>query len=135
MSVLSQNQKDEIEYILLLLFENDFQFQGCPAVLVCFSSYFTYLALDTFFYCQINPSQSSLLSCHWPLFKLKKKNFIFLVEVQLIHSIMLISAIQQSASVIHNSYLLFFSLTVYHRTLNIVLCAVLQDLVVYPFYM
>ena len=33
------------------------------------------LSLDTLFYCQINPSQSSLLSCHWPLFLNVKKNF------------------------------------------------------------
>ena len=49
---------------------------------------------------------------------------------------MLISAVQQSDSVIHiyTLFFIFFSIIVYYRILNIVPCAIQQDLVVYPFY-
>ena len=51
---------------------------------------------------------------------------------------MLITVVQQSESAI-NIYTFFFiyifSITVYHRILNIVLCAIQEDLVVYPLYM
>ena len=46
---------------------------------------------------------------------------IFFIEVQLIYSIMLISALQQSDSV-------------YHGILNRIPCAMQQDLAVYPFH-
>ena len=57
------------------------------------------------------------------------KNFyfslFFFIEVQLIFSVVLISAIQQSDSFIHIHTLFFilFSITVYRRILNIVPCA------------
>ena len=52
--------------------------------------------------------------------------FLFLSEVQLIYNVVLISAIQQSDSVIHTYifFFIFFSITVYHRVLNIVPCAI-----------
>ena len=52
---------------------------------------------------------------------------LFLVEVQLIYNVVLTSAIQQSDSVMHINtffFLIFFSIMVYHRILNIVLCAI-----------
>ena len=47
---------------------------------------------------------------------------------------MLISAIQKSGSIIHiyTFFFIFFSIMVYHRILNIVPCAIQQDLVGYP---
>ena len=58
-----------------------------------------------------------------------------LIEVELIYSVVLISAVQQSDSVIHvyTSFFIFFSIMVYPRRLDIVSCAIQQDLVVYPF--
>ena len=51
--------------------------------------------------------------------------FVFvLTEVSLIYNVVLISAIQQSGSVIHIYILffeIFFSITVYHRILDILL--------------
>ena len=51
--------------------------------------------------------------------------YIFLnqlfIEVYLIYNVVLISALQQSDSVIH-IFLIFFSIMVNHRILNIVLC-------------
>ena len=47
---------------------------------------------------------------------------------------MLISAVQQSDSVTHIYTFKIFSIVVYHRILNIVLCAVQSNLVVYPFF-
>ena len=58
--------------------------------------------------------------------------FLKFIEVQLIYNIVLISTVQQNDSVIH--MYAFFSIMVYHRILNIVLCDVHEDLVVYPFY-
>ena len=58
-------------------------------------------------------------------------------EPQLIYSVVLISALQQSSSIAH-TYMLFFillSIMVYHRRLNIVPCSVQWDLVIYPFYL
>ena len=55
-------------------------------------------------------------------------NFFFF-EVQLIYNAVLITAVQQSDSAIHTHththsfFLTFFSIMVYHRTLNTVLCA------------
>ena len=63
--------------------------------------------------------------------------FFLKIEVQLIYNVVLITAIQQSDSVIHIYtvfFKIFFSIMVYHRILNIVPCAIQQDLVVYPFY-
>ena len=66
----------------------------------------------------------------FPFFK------IYFIEVQLIYTVVLISAVQQSDSVIHmyTFFFILFSIMVYHRILNIVPCAVQQDLVVYPSY-
>ena len=49
---------------------------------------------------------------------------------------MLISAIEQSDSVIHilHYFYILFSIMVYHRILKIVACAIQWDLVVYPIY-
>ena len=47
----------------------------------------------------------------------------FYWKVQLNHSVVLMSAIQQSDSVTHIYFFMFFSIMVYHRILNIVLCA------------
>ena len=60
---------------------------------------------------------------------------IFFIEVQLIHNVVLISAVQKSDSVIHihTFFFILFSIMVNHRILNIVHCAVQQDLVVYLF--
>ena len=59
----------------------------------------------------------------------------FFFEVQLIYSIVPISAVQQSDSVTHIQtffFLTFFFITVYHGILNIVPCALQQDLVIHP---
>ena len=68
----------------------------------------------------------------WNLFFLElKKN-----EGQLIYKVVLIF-VQQSASAVHiyiHSFLIFFSIMVYHRILNIVPCAIQQGRVVYPSY-
>ena len=48
---------------------------------------------------------------------------------------MLISAVQQSDSVLYITYIfILFSILVYHRVLKIVLCAIQWDLVDYPSY-
>ena len=54
----------------------------------------------------------------------------FKTEVQFIHSVMLISAVQQGDSVIHmyTLFFRFFSIMVYPRILNIAPCAIQQDL-------
>ena len=51
---------------------------------------------------------------------------IFLIEVLLIYNVVLISTEQQSDSVIHTHtfFFIFFSIMVYHKTLNIVPCAI-----------
>ena len=49
------------------------------------------------------------------------KNFI---DVSWIYNVMLISIVQQSDSIIYTFVFIFFSTMVYHRTLNIVPCAV-----------
>ena len=51
---------------------------------------------------------------------------IFLIEVQFMYNTVLISALQKSDSVIHIYAFFFkilFSIMVYHKILNIVLCA------------
>ena len=50
----------------------------------------------------------------------------FSIEVQLIYNVVLISAVQQSNSVIqkYTFFKKFFSIMVYHRILNIVPCAI-----------
>ena len=47
---------------------------------------------------------------------------------------MLVSAVQQSASLVHvgTFFFIFFSIMVYHRILNIVACSPQQDLVACP---
>ena len=49
---------------------------------------------------------------------------IFFTEVELMYNAVLISAVQQSDSVIHTHsfFNIFFSMMVYRRILNIVLC-------------
>ena len=61
---------------------------------------------------------------------------IYFIEVQLIDSVVLTSAVQPSDSVVHRYTFsfAFFSMMAYHRILNIVPCAVQQDLNVYPPY-
>ena len=65
------------------------------------------------------------------------KHFFILIGVELMYNVVLISAVQQSDSVIHiYAFFLeiFFSILVYRRILNKVPCAIQSDLVVYPFY-
>ena len=55
----------------------------------------------------------------------------------MIYNVVLISGVQQSDSVIHIHIFILFQILShidYHRILNIVPCAIQQDLVVYPFY-
>ena len=63
--------------------------------------------------------------------------FLFLrvfFEVQLIYHVVPTSAVQQSDSVyIYIHFFMFFSIMVYPRRLDIVPCAIQQDLIVYPF--
>ena len=61
--------------------------------------------------------------------------YLFFIEEQLNYNVVLITAVQQSDSVIH-VYILFhiFSIMVYHKILNTVACAIQQGLVIYPFY-
>ena len=55
--------------------------------------------------------------------------FSFLkILVQLIYNVMLISAVQQSDSVIHIDFFIFFCIMVYHRIWNVVASAMEQDL-------
>ena len=70
--------------------------------------------------------------CNLFFFRIKKN------EGQLIYKVVLIF-VQQSASAVHiyiyihtHSFFIFFSIMVYHRILNIVPCAIQQDLVGYP---
>ena len=55
----------------------------------------------------------------------------FSMEVQLIYNFVLASGVQQSDSDIHiyTFFFIFFSIMVYHRILNIVPCAIQQDIV------
>ena len=59
--------------------------------------------------------------------------FFNCIGVQLIHSGMLVSGVQQSGWAIY-TFTIFFFILVYYRILNIVPCAIQQDLVVYPSY-
>ena len=71
------------------------------------------------------------------IFKGKLFLTIYFIEVWLIYSVVLISTLQESDSVTHiHIYILhiFFSIMVYRRILNIVPCAMHQDLLVYPFF-
>ena len=56
--------------------------------------------------------------------KAPKFSLIYFIEVKLIYNVVLISAVQQSDSVIHISFFIFFSIMVYHKILNIVPCAI-----------
>ena len=65
--------------------------------------------------------------------KWRKSSFFFFVylfvQVELTYNIVLISAVQRSDSVIHIYILfIFFSIMVYHKMLNMVPCAVGQDM-------
>ena len=65
------------------------------------------------------------------------KSFYFnFTEEQLIHNAVLITAVQQSDSVIHTCMLLhFFFIMVYHKILNIAPCGMQRTLVfIYPIY-
>ena len=55
------------------------------------------------------------------------------MEVQWIYNILLVSGVQQSDSIIY-IYFLFFSIIVYFKISNIVLCAIHWILVAYLFY-
>ena len=48
----------------------------------------------------------------------------FLIEVKLMHSVVLISAVHQSGAVTQRCFFIFFSNMTYHRALDIVPCAV-----------
>ena len=64
-------------------------------------------------------------------------NFILkFIEVQLIYKVVFIPAVQQSDSAMHTYPFLFipFPIMVCHRILNIVACAIWEDLVSYPLY-
>ena len=62
--------------------------------------------------------------CDFPVV-ISFSSLIFLNQVQLIYNVVLISVVQQSDSVIHmHSFCYFFSITVYHRILNVVPCAI-----------
>ena len=76
----------------------------------------------------------SLGSFRTSCFSFFKKNFFYWS----IYNIVLISGVQQSDSYIYVCiyiyFFLFFSIMIYHRILNIILCAIhKQDLVAYPF--
>ena len=72
---------------------------------------------------------------------------LYFIERLLIYSVMLISAVQHNVSVIYIHihmymyvcfiyiYIYTFSIMVCHRLLNIVPCAIQEDLVVHPFCM
>ena len=61
---------------------------------------------------------------------------IYFMAVELIHNAVFVSTAPWSDSVIHTHtcFLKFFSILVYHRMLNLVPCAVQEDLIVYPSY-
>ena len=95
----------------------------------CFSQTPVYLILSVYYF---------VILSFWQMNKSRLKEvrvFVFFnfIEVQLIYNIVLISAVQQSDSVIHIFFFISFSIMVYHRILNIVSCAIHQDLAVYPF--
>ena len=51
---------------------------------------------------------------------------LYFIEVSLVYNVVLISAVQQSDSVIltYTFFFIFFSIMIYHRILNIVPCAI-----------
>ena len=73
---------------------------------------------------------------------LKPLLFIYLIDIQLVYSVVLVPGVQQSDSVLHicvyiYRYIFFFrllSIIGYYKILNIVPCAIQQALVVYLFY-
>jgi len=75
---------------------------------------------------QVNPSVNFFLKCCV---------FYFSIEAQLVYNGVPISAVQQSDSVthIHTLFKIVFSIVVHPRRLDIVPCALQQDLMVYPF--
>ena len=62
--------------------------------------------------------------------------YLYFIDIELIYSVMLISALQQSDSfiLIYTFFFAFFSIMAYHRILNIVPCVILWGLVVYLTY-
>ena len=82
------------------------------------------------------PQDGSSISVLSSLHALLLLLLFFLIEVWLIYNVVLISAVQQSESVIHiyTFFFIFFSIMVYPRTLNIVHCTTQQNLVVHLFY-
>ena len=56
----------------------------------------------------------------------RSEGFFILIEVSLNYSVVLITAVQQTDSVIHiyTFIFIFFSIMVYYRILNIVPCAI-----------
>ena len=60
------------------------------------------------------------------------KNFIFLIEVQLIYNVVLVSSVQQSDLVL--SFFRFFSIIGYCKVLSIIPCALHQVFVGYLLY-
>ena len=75
---------------------------------------------------QVNPSVNFFFKCCV---------FYFLIEAQLVYNGVPISAVHQSDSVIHihTLFKIIFSIVVHPRRLDIVPCALQQDLMVYPF--
>ena len=57
----------------------------------------------------------------------------FLIEVELIYNVVLISAVHQGDSIMHiyTFFFIFFPTMVYLRVLNIVPCAIQYDLVIF----
>ena len=82
-------------------------------------------------YCTVGPHGPSIPNIHF----ICNKVFLSLIEVQLIYKVVIISAVQQSASVIqiYISFI-FFSHLDYHRILGRVLCAIQQILVGQSFH-
>ena len=74
---------------------------------------------------QVNPSVNLFLKCCV---------LYFLIEAQLVYNGVPISAVWQSDSVIHihTRFKIIFSIVVYPRRLDIVPCAIQQDLIVDP---
>ena len=64
------------------------------------------------------------------------KDSIPFLSIQLIYGVGSVSAVQHRDSFIHTYtfFFILFSITAYHRILNIGLCATEQDLVIYLFY-
>ena len=66
--------------------------------------------------------------------KIPQMYTFFLIEVQLIYNVVLVSGVQQSDSAIYIFFFRFFSLIDYYKILSIFPCATQQVLVGYLFY-